>query len=152
MLYVPERGQVRATEVEKAYQRSVSAVDLARQAARSIGGGAATSTPAGLGAASNALAASPFAAASQRTDHVIVISDQFSKPRHDEPVRNAGDLGRLVRIARENRKLSQQSFADVAGVGRRFLSELENGKPTLEIEKVLKVANAAGIDLIACQR
>ncbi len=47
------------------------------------------------------------------------------------------DLGRLVRKVREGRGLSQQEFADLAGVGRRFLSELENGKPTLELGKVL---------------
>lgn len=65
---------------------------------------------------------------------------------------SASDLGRLVRRAREARHLSQQSFADLAGVGRRFLSELENGKPTLELGKVLKVAHAAGISLLARER
>ncbi|WP_292475126.1 type II toxin-antitoxin system Y4mF family antitoxin, partial [Mesorhizobium sp.] len=65
---------------------------------------------------------------------------------------SASDLGRLVRRARERRHLSQQSFADLAGVGRRFLSELENGKSTLELGKVLKVANAAGISLLARER
>jgi HTH-type transcriptional regulator/antitoxin HipB len=62
------------------------------------------------------------------------------------------DLGRLVRSVRERRKLSQQEFADLAGVGRRFLSELENGKPTLELGKVLKVAGAAGIAVFARER
>jgi y4mF family transcriptional regulator len=62
------------------------------------------------------------------------------------------DLGLLVRRARETRHLSQQSFADLSGVGRRFLSELENGKPTLELGKVLKVARTAGISLFARQR
>lgn len=62
------------------------------------------------------------------------------------------DIGLLVRRARETRHLSQQSFADLAGVGRRFLSELENGKPTLELGKVLKVARTAGISLLARQR
>ncbi|WP_210328900.1 helix-turn-helix transcriptional regulator [Mesorhizobium amorphae] len=65
---------------------------------------------------------------------------------------SASDIGRLVRRAREVRHLSQQSFADLAGVGRRFLSELENGKPTLELGKVLKVAQAAGISLLARER
>jgi len=49
-------------------------------------------------------------------------------------------------------KLSQQDFADLAGVGRRFVSELESGKPTLEIERVLRVCKAAGIDLTAYVR
>ncbi|MGL5136641.1 MAG: helix-turn-helix transcriptional regulator, partial [Beijerinckiaceae bacterium] len=58
-------------------------------------------------------------------------------------------LGRLVRIVREGTGRSQANFADLSGVGRRFLSELENGKPTLEIGKVLQVLNACGIDLYA---
>lgn len=68
------------------------------------------------------------------------------------PIMSSSDLGNLVRKAREDRKLSQQSFADLAGVGRRFVSELENGKATLELGKVLKVALAAGISLFAKPR
>ncbi|WP_210243835.1 helix-turn-helix transcriptional regulator [Mesorhizobium sp. B2-1-3A] len=66
-------------------------------------------------------------------------------------ITSPADLGRLVRAARKRRDFSQQQFADLAGVGRRFLSELENGKPTLELGKVLKVAGAAGITLFARQ-
>jgi y4mF family transcriptional regulator len=64
----------------------------------------------------------------------------------------AGDVGHLVRTAREARNMTQQRFADLAGVGRRFVSELENGKATLEFDKVMKVAAAAGIDLLAQER
>ncbi|MFC3324316.1 helix-turn-helix transcriptional regulator [Mesorhizobium cantuariense] len=67
-------------------------------------------------------------------------------------IASPADLGRLVRAVRERRDFSQQAFADLAGVGRRFLSELENGKPTLELGKVLKVTNAAGIVLVARER
>lgn len=62
------------------------------------------------------------------------------------------DLGRLVRQARERMSLTQQAFADLAGVGRRFLSELENGKETLELGKVMRVARAAGLSLFARER
>lgn len=48
--------------------------------------------------------------------------------------------------------MTQQAFADLCGVGRRFLSELENGKPTVEFGKVLQVLAAAGIDLTARER
>lgn len=66
-----------------------------------------------------------------------------------QPVNTVSDLGDLLRKSRRNMKLSQQDFADLAGVGRRFVSELESGKPTLEIERVLRVCKAAGIDLTA---
>jgi len=64
----------------------------------------------------------------------------------------AGDIGRLIREERKGRKLSQQAFADLVGVGRRFISELENGKPTLEFNRVIEVAASCGIDLFAQRR
>lgn len=67
-------------------------------------------------------------------------------------VESPADIGRLVWAARKNMGLSQQRFADLAGVGRRFVSELENGKPTLEFGKVIKVCLSAGIDLYARTR
>ncbi len=48
--------------------------------------------------------------------------------------------------------MSQQQFADLAGVGRRFLSELENGKATIELGRTLLVTAAAGVDLFALKR
>lgn len=59
------------------------------------------------------------------------------------------DIGALVRKARKARGISQQDLALRAGVGRRFVSELENGKPTLEFERVIQVTRAAGVDLFA---
>jgi|GEM_PF-875195 len=60
---------------------------------------------------------------------------------------NVVELGKAVRRTRKSKGITQQKFADLAGVGRRFLSELEQGKQTLEIGKVIKVASAAGIQL-----
>jgi HTH-type transcriptional regulator / antitoxin HipB len=62
-------------------------------------------------------------------------------------VHSAEDLGLLVERTRKSRGYSQQAFADLAGVGRRFVSEVENGKPTAEIGKVLRVLTALGIDM-----
>ncbi|MFZ3032438.1 MAG: helix-turn-helix transcriptional regulator [Parvibaculum sp.] len=58
-------------------------------------------------------------------------------------------LGYIIRKARKQIKLSQQEFADLTGVGRRFISELERGKPSLEFGLVLQVCEAAGIDILA---
>ena len=67
-------------------------------------------------------------------------------------IRSVFDLGQAVRIARKEMGMNQQEFAGLAGVGRRFISELERGKATLEIDRVVKVCNAAGIDLLASSR
>ena len=64
-------------------------------------------------------------------------------------VDGAASIGPLIRKARKAMKLSQAEFAAHAGVGRRFLSELEGGKPSLEFDKVVACAQAAGIDLFA---
>jgi HTH-type transcriptional regulator/antitoxin HipB len=62
-------------------------------------------------------------------------------------VRSLHDLGALIAQTRKARTYSQQELADIAGVGRRFLSELEGGKATAEIGKVLQVLTALGIDV-----
>jgi y4mF family transcriptional regulator len=71
-------------------------------------------------------------------------------PQH--PITSAADLAPFVRKARKRMKMTQQQFADACGVGRRFLSELENGKSSLEFDKVLKCALGAGIDLLVKPR
>jgi y4mF family transcriptional regulator len=74
---------------------------------------------------------------------------EFAKPQITQTqIRDVSDLGAAIRRTRKAKRLTQQNFADLAGVGRRFLSELEQGKQTLEIGKVLKVAAAARIQLI----
>jgi y4mF family transcriptional regulator len=67
-------------------------------------------------------------------------------------VTTPSDLGIILRAARKRSGLTQQQFADICGVGRRFLSECEAGKPRLELGKVLQVLKAAGIDVKASLR
>jgi HTH-type transcriptional regulator / antitoxin HipB len=74
------------------------------------------------------------------------------KPAKPAQIKTASDLGLLVQHLRKAKYLTQQQLADLAGVGRRFLSELENGKESLELAKALRVAAALGIDIIARQR
>jgi y4mF family transcriptional regulator len=81
-------------------------------------------------------------------------NDVATAPAHSplSALKSPADLGALVRAARKAAGLDQQALADLAGVGRRFVSELENGKATLEFGKVLTVAAALGIDLLARKR
>lgn len=53
-------------------------------------------------------------------------------------------LGSALRAARKSQKLTQAELALAAGVGLRFLGELENGKPTAQIGKILQVVAAIG--------
>ena len=62
------------------------------------------------------------------------------------------NIGLLIKEKRKKINMTQKEAASIAGVGVRFLSELENGKPTLEIDKVLNVARIFGIDIEANNR
>jgi y4mF family transcriptional regulator len=54
------------------------------------------------------------------------------------------ELGRFIRKARVSQGLRQDQLAAAAGVGVRFLIELEGGKPTARLGKALDVLNALG--------
>jgi y4mF family transcriptional regulator len=56
-------------------------------------------------------------------------------------------LGLIVRRERKAQKLKQAELAAVSGVGIRFIVDLEAGKPTLQLEKVLRVIMTLGCDI-----
>lgn len=57
------------------------------------------------------------------------------------------DIGQAVRRARKSMGLRQDELAAAAGVGLRFLVELERGKPTVQLGRTLAVLAAVGLDL-----
>lgn len=61
-------------------------------------------------------------------------------------------LGETVRSQRKALGLTQIEANGLCGVGERFLRELEHGKPTLEIGRVIQVLTGLGIDLSATVR
>lgn len=58
-------------------------------------------------------------------------------------------LGRLIRKRRKSLGLNQTELAGVAGTSLRFLSELERGKPTAQLDATLRVLAALGASLEA---
>lgn len=75
-------------------------------------------------------------------------------PKTNESIHisDVGEIGRAVRAARKAQGLTQREFADISGVGVRFLSELERGKPTAEVGLVLAVLADAGYDIVLQKR
>ncbi len=57
-------------------------------------------------------------------------------------------IGAAIRHKRTAIGMRQADLAALSGVGTRFLSDLENGKPTAEIGKALRVLERLGLDLI----
>ncbi|AFL51401.1 type II toxin-antitoxin system Y4mF family antitoxin [Sinorhizobium fredii] len=66
-------------------------------------------------------------------------------------VRSPADIGALVRSARREQNLRQDELAGVSGVGLRFIVDLEAGKPTAQLGKVLQVLQTLGctIEILA---
>lgn len=60
----------------------------------------------------------------------------------------SSDFGAAVRSARRALKLRQAELAAAAGVGLRFIVELEAGKATVQLGKVLVVLDALGLDCV----
>jgi len=58
-------------------------------------------------------------------------------------------IGELVRRTRLSRGLKQRELAHAAGVGNRFISDLEGGKATAELGKTLLVLATLQIELEA---
>jgi HTH-type transcriptional regulator/antitoxin HipB len=62
-------------------------------------------------------------------------------------INSARDLGLQVRERRRDLAMTQAQLAAAAGVSRRWLSDLEAGKPRAEIELVLRTLYALGLTL-----
>lgn len=68
------------------------------------------------------------------------------------PAKDPAEIGKIVRQARKQAGLRQAQAAALCGVGTRFLSDLENGKPTLHLGKVMKVLHGFGLRIIIKRR
>jgi y4mF family transcriptional regulator len=64
----------------------------------------------------------------------------------------AANIGAAIRKKRKEDGLTLADAAALCGVGYRFLSDLENGKPTVQMGKVLQVLTALGLDLYIASR
>ncbi len=62
-------------------------------------------------------------------------------------VQNHIALGNLVRIERKRQKLTQEQLAALAGVGVRFLRELEKGKDSCQIGLAFSVMQTLGLSV-----
>lgn len=62
-------------------------------------------------------------------------------------IRSSEQLGESLRAARKQLGLTQSRLALAAGVGVRFIVDLEAGKPTLRLVHVLRVIDALGGEL-----
>ena len=57
------------------------------------------------------------------------------------------DIGKLIRDIRKQQGVTQEELAGISGTGRRFISDVENGKNTTQTGKLLLVIKALGLNL-----
>ncbi len=57
------------------------------------------------------------------------------------------ELGKIIRHKRKETGVRQETAAGMAGVGTKFLSQLENGKETAELGKTLQVLRKMGLEV-----
>ena len=62
-------------------------------------------------------------------------------------IQTAEHLGHMIRERRIQNGLGQQSLASLVGVGRQWISEIEQGKPRAEVGLILKTLRALGLEL-----
>jgi len=62
------------------------------------------------------------------------------------------DIGSFVRQKRNQLNMTQPQLAAICGAGVRFISDLENGKQTMQIGKILEILHVLGLDVYMCER
>ena len=67
-------------------------------------------------------------------------------------INSAAQLGSVIRQRRKVSGIRQADAAALLGVGTRFLSELERGKETAELGKVLQVLARMGLEVYIVPR
>jgi transcriptional regulator with XRE-family HTH domain len=59
------------------------------------------------------------------------------------------DLARLIRRSRQDRSLSQDQLANLSGVARKTVNEVEGGRSDPRISSVIRMLEALDVSLVA---
>ena len=54
-------------------------------------------------------------------------------------------MAKVVRQARKSQKISQTVLSQASNVGLRFVGDIERGKPTIQVDKLMSVLTSLGI-------
>ena len=58
------------------------------------------------------------------------------------------ELGKIVLATRKSHGLTQLDIAGLSNSGNRFVVDLEKGKPTIQMQKVMDVLSLLGLELV----
>jgi len=57
------------------------------------------------------------------------------------------ELGKAIKKAREEKKLTQQALSEKTNMSRNYISDIECGRYVPSVEKLVILANMLGLDL-----
>ena len=60
-------------------------------------------------------------------------------------IHSPADLGQVIRTVRRHSKVRLDDLAATAGVSKQFTSDVEHGKPTVQLGRVLKLLSELGV-------
>ena len=67
-------------------------------------------------------------------------------------INDTKSFGEIIKKRRKKLGYTQKYVSDVSGISASFISDLENGKATIEIGKAIYLANLLGIDVVLNER
>lgn len=67
-------------------------------------------------------------------------------------IKSAKDVGSIAAQYRKMQALTQDDLAGLAQTGNRFISDLENGKGTVQFDKVMHILDLLGLDVVIVER
>jgi transcriptional regulator with XRE-family HTH domain len=57
-------------------------------------------------------------------------------------------FGKNLRFLREKKNISQEKLADLCGLHRTYISDVERGERNISLENIQKIANALQMEII----
>lgn len=66
----------------------------------------------------------------------------------ETPIRSSVEMGAVIREQRKRLALKQLDLAGLGNTGNRFIVDLENGKPTVQLQKVLDLMDLLGLEVV----
>lgn len=67
-------------------------------------------------------------------------------------IKSAKEAGQFASRRRKKLGLTQGDLAGLGLLGNRFISDLENGKPTVQFDKVMHALDLLGLDVYIVER
>jgi len=64
---------------------------------------------------------------------------------------SASDVGRIIKDRRISAGLTQAEVAEMAGINRSYLSELEAGATSAQVERLVSLLKLLGLRLVAVE-